>query len=449
MGARVTDLLRDDAGRVVGVDYTQHGERRRLCADLVVGSDGRNSKVRQLSSLRATELELQHRHRLDRAAPPRRRPAAVGPRADVRARPQPRRPRAGRRLADRVHDRLGDVRRAARRGRRAAPGAAAPPRAVAGRPRRPADRHQPAHAPADPHHPAGPLERARPAADRRRRARHLAGRRQRHQLRDRRRRRGRQPARRPAQRASPSTRRRSTRPRPRWSGCAGRGSTGSRRSRCGSSGRRRSGSRPAATPRPALPLRLIAAVPGLARWSARRGARALAVPAPDPRILAVYPRHDVAGRREVRRHASRPPNAAITPGRARGSPTSRTRRSSPPGRRAWRRPRTGRRPASRSAAQLLELRRRRAEQAEPVDDLVGHEGRCRGLPGPAVVAVVVALAALDVVGQLRGDHAGVLAVAGDEVGDVVADHPAEPAALVAGVRRRSSSRRTRARPRRS
>jgi hypothetical protein len=39
--------------------------------------------------------------------------------------------------------------------------------------------------------------------------------------------------------------------------------------------------------RPALPLRLIAAVPGLARWSARRSARALAVPPPDPRILAV------------------------------------------------------------------------------------------------------------------------------------------------------------------
>ena len=56
MGARVTDLLRDDAGRVVGVGYTQHGERRRRYADLVVGSDGRNSKVRQLSSLTATEL---------------------------------------------------------------------------------------------------------------------------------------------------------------------------------------------------------------------------------------------------------------------------------------------------------------------------------------------------------------------------------------------------------
>jgi 2-polyprenyl-6-methoxyphenol hydroxylase-like FAD-dependent oxidoreductase len=56
MGARVTELLRDDAGRVVGVEYVQGGERHRLGADLVVGSDGRNSKVRQLSSLRATEL---------------------------------------------------------------------------------------------------------------------------------------------------------------------------------------------------------------------------------------------------------------------------------------------------------------------------------------------------------------------------------------------------------
>lgn len=56
MGARVTELLRDDAGRVVGVAYTRGGERHRLHADLVVGSDGRNSKVRQLSSLRATEL---------------------------------------------------------------------------------------------------------------------------------------------------------------------------------------------------------------------------------------------------------------------------------------------------------------------------------------------------------------------------------------------------------
>lgn len=56
MGARVTELLRDDACRVVGVAYTREGERHRLHADLVVGSDGRNSKVRQLSSCHATEL---------------------------------------------------------------------------------------------------------------------------------------------------------------------------------------------------------------------------------------------------------------------------------------------------------------------------------------------------------------------------------------------------------
>jgi len=56
MGARVTALLRDDAGRVVAVDYVQAGERHQLRADLVVGSDGRNSKIRQLAAVRATEL---------------------------------------------------------------------------------------------------------------------------------------------------------------------------------------------------------------------------------------------------------------------------------------------------------------------------------------------------------------------------------------------------------
>jgi hypothetical protein len=38
-------------------------------------------------------------------------------------------------------------------------------------------------------------------------------------------------------------------------------------------------------PAPAWPLRILAAVPGLARWSARRAARALAVPEVDERIL--------------------------------------------------------------------------------------------------------------------------------------------------------------------
>jgi len=56
MGARVTGLVRDDAGRVVGVQYTQEGARHQVLADLVVGSDGRNSKVRQLASVAATEL---------------------------------------------------------------------------------------------------------------------------------------------------------------------------------------------------------------------------------------------------------------------------------------------------------------------------------------------------------------------------------------------------------
>jgi 2-polyprenyl-6-methoxyphenol hydroxylase-like FAD-dependent oxidoreductase len=56
MGARVSGLLRDDAGRVTGVEYVQGGERHRLGADVVVGSDGRNSKVRALSTITATEL---------------------------------------------------------------------------------------------------------------------------------------------------------------------------------------------------------------------------------------------------------------------------------------------------------------------------------------------------------------------------------------------------------
>jgi 2-polyprenyl-6-methoxyphenol hydroxylase-like FAD-dependent oxidoreductase len=56
MGARVTALTRDDAGRVTGLEYNRAGQRRRLSADLVVGADGRNSKVRLLSSITPTEL---------------------------------------------------------------------------------------------------------------------------------------------------------------------------------------------------------------------------------------------------------------------------------------------------------------------------------------------------------------------------------------------------------
>src|SRR5262249_22678604 len=73
----------------------------------------------------------------------------------------------------------------------------------------------------------------------------------------------------------------------------------------------------------------------------------------------------------------------------------------------------------------------RADDAEAIDDLVGHEGgvRVAGLP---VFVVVVALATLDVVGE-RLRYGRVLAVPADDVRDVIADHAAEPAALLAGV----------------
>ena len=56
MGARVSSLLRDGAGRVAGVEYRRDGQRHELRADLVVAADGRSSKIRQLASVRATEL---------------------------------------------------------------------------------------------------------------------------------------------------------------------------------------------------------------------------------------------------------------------------------------------------------------------------------------------------------------------------------------------------------
>lgn len=56
MGARVSALLRDDGGRVTGVEYRHAGTTERLTADLVLGCDGRNSMVRRLSGVTATEL---------------------------------------------------------------------------------------------------------------------------------------------------------------------------------------------------------------------------------------------------------------------------------------------------------------------------------------------------------------------------------------------------------
>src|ERR671916_1660244 len=73
----------------------------------------------------------------------------------------------------------------------------------------------------------------------------------------------------------------------------------------------------------------------------------------------------------------------------------------------------------------------RAKNAEAVHDVVRDEVG-RGVARLAVVAVVVAFAGLCVLGERSGEFA-VLAVAGDEVGDVVADHPPEPPALVSLV----------------
>lgn len=56
MGARFSALRHDDAGRVCGVEYTVDAEKHELDAALVVGADGRNSKVRAASGLEATEL---------------------------------------------------------------------------------------------------------------------------------------------------------------------------------------------------------------------------------------------------------------------------------------------------------------------------------------------------------------------------------------------------------
>jgi 2-polyprenyl-6-methoxyphenol hydroxylase-like FAD-dependent oxidoreductase len=56
MGARFSSLRHDDNGRVSGVEYTVDAAPHVLDADLVVGADGRNSKVRAASGLAATEL---------------------------------------------------------------------------------------------------------------------------------------------------------------------------------------------------------------------------------------------------------------------------------------------------------------------------------------------------------------------------------------------------------
>jgi 2-polyprenyl-6-methoxyphenol hydroxylase-like FAD-dependent oxidoreductase len=56
MGARFRALGRASDGRVTSVEYTRDGTEHRLAADIVVGADGRSSKVRQVSRSTATEL---------------------------------------------------------------------------------------------------------------------------------------------------------------------------------------------------------------------------------------------------------------------------------------------------------------------------------------------------------------------------------------------------------
>ena len=87
---------------------------------------------------------------------------------------------------------------------------------------------------------------------------------------------------------------------------------------------------------------------------------------------------------------------------------------------------------ARELLQPRDLRLGRPDEAEPLDDLVGHELGV-GVAGASVLVVVVSLAARDVVGQAPRDRGALAAVAIDDVGDVVADHPAEPAALVERV----------------
>lgn len=56
MGARFRSLRYDDAGRVAGVEYTCDAEPATIDTDLVVGADGRSSKVRPAAGIAATEL---------------------------------------------------------------------------------------------------------------------------------------------------------------------------------------------------------------------------------------------------------------------------------------------------------------------------------------------------------------------------------------------------------
>ena len=56
LGAKVVDLVLDESGRVGGVDVRTADGRREIRARLVIGADGKNSKVAELANLPAHEL---------------------------------------------------------------------------------------------------------------------------------------------------------------------------------------------------------------------------------------------------------------------------------------------------------------------------------------------------------------------------------------------------------
>ena len=87
-------------------------------------------------------------------------------------------------------------------------------------------------------------------------------------------------------------------------------------------------------------------------------------------------------------------------------------------------------PSERRCSSFAIVAVRVADDAEPVDDLVGHVVRMLG-PLLGMDAVVVVGPALDVVAQLRRDLRG--SVVAKDVGDVVADHGRVPAALRTGL----------------
>ena len=70
----------------------------------------------------------------------------------------------------------------------------------------------------------------------------------------------------------------------------------------------------------------------------------------------------------------------------------------------------------------------RSDDAEPLDDLVGHELGV-GVARSSVLVVVVSLASGDVVGQAPRHRVTLVPITGHEVRDVVPDHPAEPSGI--------------------